>query len=77
MDNRYQLRTFDDVPGVYEVADNNITEGNKAVAVFSTDKDILTYCGFDSSKQYRSFNSWAKDIKKMFGVIAIERTWNI
>jgi len=75
MENRYQLRTYNDIPDVYEIADNNITEGNKAVAVFSTDQDILTYCGFENPKQYRSFKSWAKDVKKMFGAVVTERTW--
>ena len=81
MYNRYEFRTYNDVPGVYEVIDNTINKGfNNAVAVFGTKEAegfINCYCGFENPKQYRSFNSWAKDIKKMFGVTAEERIWDI
>jgi hypothetical protein len=81
MDNRYYFRTFEDIPGVYEIADNTITNGfNPAVAVFATDEadnfeDINCYCGLENPKQYRSFNSWSKDVKKMFGITVTKRTW--
>jgi hypothetical protein len=73
----FKLRTFDDVPNVYEIVDTNIKEGNPAVAVFIEGDKLNSFCGLDNPKHYTSFNSWVKDVYKRFRTEAIKRTWNI